>query len=79
MFTTLAGKREWNGLHGRPSRKREDNIKIYILERGCDGVDSIRLPQDRDQYLILLNMTVMHAYIYRFRRKASRKKTTWKI
>jgi hypothetical protein len=42
---------------GRPKRRWE-NIKMDIGERGRGGVDWIHLAQDRDQWWILVN-TVM--------------------
>jgi hypothetical protein len=32
----------------RPSYRREDNVKRYIKETGCEDVDWIKLAQDRD-------------------------------
>jgi len=34
---------------GRPRRRWEDNIKIYLLEVGCGGMDWIELARDRDR------------------------------
>ena len=34
---------------GVPRRRWEDNIKMYILEVGCGGMDWIELAQDRDR------------------------------
>jgi hypothetical protein len=44
-YITLAGKREGKSPLGRPRRRREDNIKLYIKEIGCDDVDSIHVAQ----------------------------------
>jgi hypothetical protein len=44
---------------GRPRRRWEDNIKIYLREIGWDGMDWIDLAQDRDQWRALVN-TVMN-------------------
>jgi len=41
----LEGKRPL-GIH---RRRWEDNIKIYIPEVGCGGMDWIELAQDRDR------------------------------
>jgi hypothetical protein len=32
---------------GRPRRRWEDNIKMYIQEVGCGDIDCIELAQDR--------------------------------
>jgi hypothetical protein len=32
-----------------------DNIKIDLVETGCDGVDWIGLAQDRDIWRVLVN------------------------
>jgi hypothetical protein len=43
---------------GRPRRKWVNNIKIYLTERGWDGLYWIDLAQDRDRWRALVN-TVM--------------------
>jgi hypothetical protein len=43
----------------RPRRRWVDNIKMYLREIGWDGMDSIDLAQDRDQWRALVN-TVMN-------------------
>jgi len=35
---------------GRPRRRWEDNIKMYLQEGGCGGMDWIELAQDRDRW-----------------------------
>ena len=35
---------------GRPSRRREDNIKMDSREGGCDPGDWIALTEDRDHW-----------------------------
>jgi hypothetical protein len=44
---------------GRPRRRWEDNIKIYLGEIGIDGANWIRLAQDRVQCRAFVN-TVMN-------------------
>jgi hypothetical protein len=44
---------------GRPSRGREDNIKIDLREIGWEGGDWIHVAQDRDQLRPPVN-TVMN-------------------
>ena len=39
----------------RPRRRWEDNIKMYLQEVGCGGVDWIELAQDRDRWRALVN------------------------
>jgi hypothetical protein len=43
------GKPEGERPLGRPRRMWVDNIKMDLLEIGCDGVDWIGLAQDRDK------------------------------
>jgi hypothetical protein len=40
---------------GIPSRKWVDNIRTYLGEIGCDGVDWIDMAQDRDQWRAVVN------------------------
>jgi hypothetical protein len=44
------GKPEGKRPLGRPRRKWEDGIRIYLRDIGLGGVDWIRLAQDRDQW-----------------------------
>jgi len=47
----LRGKRPF----GRPRRRWEDNIKMYLQEVGCGGMDWIELAQGRDRWRALVN------------------------
>jgi hypothetical protein len=38
----------------RTSCRWEDNIKMYLKETVCEGVDWIHLAQDRDQWLAVV-------------------------
>jgi hypothetical protein len=43
VYRVLVGKPEGKRLLGRPSRRWEDNIKAYLQEMGCGGMDWIEL------------------------------------
>ena len=45
LVVKLEGKRPL----GRHKRRWEDNIKMYLHEVGCGGMDWIELAQDRDR------------------------------
>jgi len=53
-------KPEGNRPLGRPRRRREDNIKMYVQEMGCAGMDWIELAQDRDRWRRALVNAVMN-------------------
>jgi hypothetical protein len=59
VYRILVGKSEGNRTLGRPKRRWEDNIKMYVQEVGCGGMDSIQLVQGRDSWRALVN-TVMN-------------------
>jgi hypothetical protein len=42
------GEPEGNRQLGGPKYRREDNIKVDLIEIGWDGMDWIDLAQDRD-------------------------------
>jgi hypothetical protein len=44
------GKPEGKRQFGRPSRRLEDGIRMDLRETGLEGVDWIRLTQDRDRW-----------------------------
>jgi hypothetical protein len=50
VYKVLVGKPEGKRPLGRPRRRWEDGIKMYLREIGLGGVDWIRLAQDRDQW-----------------------------
>jgi hypothetical protein len=58
-YRILVGKPEGRRPLGRPRRRWMDNIKMDLREIGWDGVDSVDLAQDRDQWRALVN-TVMN-------------------
>jgi hypothetical protein len=56
VYRILAGKPEGKRPVGRPRRRWEDNIKLDLWEIGIDGVNWIRLAQDRVQWRTFVNM-----------------------
>ena len=55
VYRVLVGKREGKKSLGRPRRRREDNIKIYLQEVGCEGMEWIELAQGMDRWRALVN------------------------
>ena len=49
-YRVLVGKPEGKIPVGRPRRRWEDNIKMDLMEVGCDPGECIDLPEDRDQW-----------------------------
>jgi hypothetical protein len=47
---------------GRPRRRWEDNIEMYLREIGWDVMDWIQLVQDRDQWKVLVK-TAMNFWV----------------
>jgi hypothetical protein len=58
-YRALVGKPEGRRPLGRPRRRWEDNIKMYLGEVGWRGMDWISLAQERDNWRALVN-TVMN-------------------
>jgi hypothetical protein len=58
-YNNLVGKHEGMSPFGIPRRRWEDNIKMDLRETGWEGVNCMRMDQDRYQCLALLN-TVMN-------------------
>jgi hypothetical protein len=58
-YKILEGKSEEERPLGRPKRRWEDNIKMYLREVGIDGMNWIRLAQDRVQWRAFVS-TVMN-------------------
>jgi hypothetical protein len=50
VFKVLVGKPEGKRPLGRPRRRWEDRIRMYLREIDLRGVDWIRLAQDRDRW-----------------------------
>jgi hypothetical protein len=54
----LVGKSEGKSPLGRPRRRLEDNIKMYLQEGKCGSMDWIELAQDRDKWQTLVNAVI---------------------
>jgi hypothetical protein len=50
VYKVLVGKPEGKRPLGRPRRRWEDGIRMHLREIGLEGVDWIRLAQDRDRW-----------------------------
>jgi hypothetical protein len=59
MYWVLMGKPEGKRPLGRPRRQWQDNIKLYLEEVGCRGMDWIGMAQDRNRWWAFVN-TVMN-------------------
>jgi hypothetical protein len=55
VHRVLVGKPEGKRPLGRPKRRWEDNIKLYVQEVGGDRGDWMELAQDRDRWRALVN------------------------
>ena len=55
VYRVLVGKTQGKRPLGRPRRRREDNIKLYIQEVGWTGMDWIDLAQDRGSWRAIVN------------------------
>ena len=55
VYRVLVGKPEGKRPLGRPRRRWENNIKMYVQEVGCGGVDWIGVAQDVDRWRTLVN------------------------
>jgi hypothetical protein len=55
LYRVLVGKPEGKRPSGRSRHRWEDNIKTYLQEVGCGGMDWIDVPQDRDRWRALVN------------------------
>jgi len=59
VYRVLVGRPEGKRSLGRPRHRWEDNIKLDLREMGIDGVNYIRLAQDRIPWRDFLS-TVMN-------------------
>jgi len=55
LYRVLVGKSEGNRPLGIPGRRWEDNIKVYLQEVECGGMDWIELAPDRDRWRALVS------------------------
>jgi hypothetical protein len=58
-YNILVGRLEGRRPLGRPRRRWEDNIEMYLREIGFGDVDWIHWTQERDRWRALVN-TVMN-------------------
>ena len=56
----LMGKVEGKRPLEKPKRRWEDNIKMYLQEVECGGMDWIDVVQDRDRWRALVNALMNH-------------------
>jgi len=55
LYRVLVGKSEGKRPLGRPRRRWENNIKMYLQEVVCGCMDWIELAEDRDRWRTLVN------------------------
>jgi hypothetical protein len=58
VYKILIGKPEGKRPLRRPRHKQENNIKMDFNEIVWEGADWIHLAQDRDWWLVLVNMVI---------------------
>jgi hypothetical protein len=58
VYKLLVGNPKGKRLLGRPRRRRMDNIKMDLVERGWVGVDWIGLAHDRNMWRVLVNALI---------------------
>ena len=54
-YKDLVGKPDRKRTLGKASRRWEDNIKMYLQEVGCGGMDLIDVTQDRNRWRVLVS------------------------
>jgi hypothetical protein len=62
VYSVLVGRPEGRRPLGRPRRRWEDNIKMYLREIWIDGANWIQLDQDRLQWRAFVN-TLMNLWV----------------
>jgi hypothetical protein len=55
VYSVLVGKPEGKRPLGRPRRRWEDNVRIYLQEVGCGCEEWIGLDHDRDTWRALVS------------------------
>jgi len=55
LYRVLVRKPEGKRPLVRPRHRWKDNIKMYLQEVGCGGMDWIELAQERDRWQTLVN------------------------
>ena len=66
VYRVLVGRSEGKSLFGRPRRRWEDNITMYLQEVGRGCGNCMELAQDRDRWRALVN-TVMNFRVPKMR------------
>jgi hypothetical protein len=54
-YRILVGRPEGSKPLGRPRRRWENNVKMYLQDVGWGGMDWIELTQNRDRWRALVN------------------------
>jgi len=57
-YKILVGKSEGKRPLGRPRRRWEDDVRMYLMEIEWERIDWIHLAQDRDQWQAFVNMVL---------------------
>jgi hypothetical protein len=71
VYSVLVGRLERKRPLGRPRRRWKDNIKLDFREIGIDGVNWIRLAQDRVQLRAFVNKVMNLKKGYYLTRRAT--------
>jgi hypothetical protein len=58
VYKVLVGKPEGKRPLGIPRRRWEDGIRMDLVETGLEGVDWIRLAQDRDRWWAVVSVVM---------------------
>jgi hypothetical protein len=58
VYKVLAGKPKGKRPLGRPRRRWEDGTRMDLGETGLEGVDWIRLAQDRDRWRAVVSAVI---------------------
>jgi len=74
VYRVLVGKPEGQWSLGRPRRRWEANIKMNLHEVECEGIDCIKLAQDRGKRRALVNAIMKLLVPYNLRNFL----TSWK-